>query len=47
MRLDDIIKGGNVDKEEDGGLSSGACQHLGAGEKKRNQQRRILENARN
>lgn len=39
-RLDDIATGRNVDKEEDEGLSSVACPHSQAGEKK-NQQRSL------
>lgn len=46
MRLDDIATGRSVDKEEDEGLSSAACPHSQAEEKK-NQQRSLLEKARN
>lgn len=46
VRLDDIATGRDVDKEEDEGLSSAACPHSQAEEKK-NQQRSLLEKARN
>lgn len=43
MRLDGIATGRNIDKEEDKGLSSPACPHSQAGEKK-NQQRSRWKN---
>lgn len=43
MRLDYTAKGRNVDKEQDEGLSSGPINIQRWGEKRRNQQKRLLE----